>query len=187
MQHSNNHCDFHLERVHEVQVVFCDCPSWIQPKRVDTVLHPRDWISRLHSFYLIARSEKIETGGKIIIVDKPAEGCKESHKCKHVAMRKKHAQDGIYDFFLPKGEVNPKGKEDHSVADIPEHDSKEEGEGDYSEKRRIGLLVSCNTVCLYDFLCWSCKIVDHIVGWILFSGCLDNLSSWKLEFPLQLR
>lgn len=55
------------------------------------------------------------------------------------------------------------------MADISEHHSEEKREGDTGEEGRIGFLIICHAIGLYDFLCGSSVVISGEACWIFFS------------------
>ena len=78
-------------------------------------------------------------------------------------MRKKHLQHRISYLLLPKDEVKSKRKQDGTVGDISKHNPEEKGESNDSKERRIGFLVPCDSIGLYDLMCGSCEIIDSVI------------------------
>ncbi len=85
-------------------------------------------------------------------------------------MGKEHSNDGICDSFIPKDHIKAKTEKDQTMSDITKHYSKEKGECNYSEEGRVGLLVSCYTVCLDDLLSRAREIVALVKGGEFISG-----------------
>jgi hypothetical protein len=72
------------------------------------------------------------------------------------------------------------------VGDVSEHNPEEKGEGNASEEGRVGLLVVCHTIRLYNFLGRSGEIIDGVVGRVGVGKGRHKLPRRQVKFLLDL-
>lgn len=95
---------------------------------------------------VIAGAKEIVAEADQVIVDPAAVEGKEAHQCYHVPHSGECLEGRIHYPVVIDDQVQAQAKEHETVADVPEHDSKEEGEGDGGENRGIYFLVSRHAV-----------------------------------------
>ena len=74
------------------------------------------------------------------------------------------------------------------MANITEHDSKEEGECNDREQSRIHLLVVGHTICINNLLKWSCEVVgfEESRGNEALALLLPNLRPLNILHPFHI-
>ncbi len=110
----------------------------------------------------------MERDRKELVVDQSVEHSKEAHEQKNVSHRKNAVYSTAVSLFQglihhAKDEAYQEKQE--AMAQITEHDTKEEGECDDSEDCRIDFLVHRNTVGVHDLLEDPCEIICLDIGW----------------------
>ena len=121
------------------------------------------------------RPEDIDGLGEDVVVDQSSVDGEHSHEGNEVTSGEKYFPDFGVDlpgFQLLLLDAHPKseGENDHAVAGVAEHDSKEEWESDDGEHRGVGLSVRGNSVSIDQLLEGRSKLVRSEEGWRRFLG-----------------
>lgn len=178
MNDSNDDGDLHLETVDKNQLIVSHSPDGINTKRVDAVRIRRENLlsSIILLLYGVARSEDIEIHTKEVIIYPATVKSKEAHHEHHVSQVTCKGEGRFLDGVVVEYQIKAEDEHDQTVADISEHDTKEEGESDGGEDRRVDLLVTGSAVGVGDFLCDQGVAVGVEGGWRLCA--LELLHLW---------
>lgn len=178
MNDSDNDGDLHLETVDKNQLIVSHSPNGINTKRVDTVRIRRKNLSSsvILLLYGVARSKDIEIHTKEVIIYPATVKSKEAHHEHHIPQVTCKCEGRFLDGVVVEDQIQSEDEHDQPVADITEHNTKEEGESDGGEDRRVDLLVAGSTVGVGDFLCDHGVAVGVEGGWRLCA--LEFLHLW---------
>ena len=122
-----------------------------------------------------AGAEQVDGLGKHVVVDEACVHAEDGHEEYDVSATVEYFQHFVsfdlflHFFFLANHEESGQEHE-QTMAQIAEHERKQEGKRDHSERRRIDFLVTGDTVGVHDVLKTGRELVDLVVRGRLFGG-----------------
>ncbi len=185
--HENGH--FHFQGVVEVEGISRCVPIGVDAERVNVIpTRDHDESAIRHP----SAGEQRHADAERFVVHEAGEDGEDGHHDDHVSACEKHGEHLAQ--VLPQHILlvlqHPRREDEHqqAVANVTEHDSEEEGEGDDGEDSGVGLLVPRHTVCIHDVLKRLREFVrPEVRRWGLVLWCDLPHDDGELALPLQDR